>query len=138
MRNKKILIVDDDPDVLQGMHVRLKANHYDICLAGDTFSGVAEARRSTPDLILLDLGLPAGGGFLVMERLRMIPALAVIPIIVVSARDGLGNQKRALDAGAKAFLQKPVDDAELLAVVRQALGESVRKDAPTFYDLGKI
>jgi DNA-binding response OmpR family regulator len=138
MRNKKILIVDDDPDVLQGMHVRLKANHYDISLAGDTFSAVAEARRCVPDLMLLDLGLPAGGGFLVMERLKMIPSLAIIPIIIVSARDGLGNQKRALDAGAKAFLQKPVDDDELLAVVRQTLGEAVRKEAPTFYDLGKI
>ena len=138
MGNKKILIVDDDPDVLQGMHVRLKANNYDISLAGDTFSAVAEARRCTPDLILLDLGLPAGGGFLVMERLKMMPALAIIPVIIVSARDGLGNQKRALDAGAKAFLQKPVDDAELLAVVRQALGEGVRKEAPTFYDLGRI
>jgi DNA-binding response OmpR family regulator len=138
MPNKKILIVDDDPDVRQGMHVRLKANHYDTCLAGDTLSGVAEARRSTPDLILLDLGLPAGGGFLVMERLKMIPALAVIPIIVVSARDALANQKRALDAGAKAFLQKPVDDAQLLAVVRQALGEGVRKVAPTVYDLGRL
>jgi DNA-binding response OmpR family regulator len=138
MRNKKILIVDDDPDVLQGMHVRLKANHYDISLAGDTFAAVAEARRSAPDLILLDLGLPAGGGFLVMERLKMMPSLAIIPVIIVSARDGLGNQKRALDAGAKAFLQKPVDDAELLAVVRQALGESVRQDPPTFYDLGRL
>lgn len=138
MRNKKILIVDDDPDVLQGMHVRLKANHYDISLAGDTFSAVAEARRCAPDLMLLDLGLPAGGGFLVMERLKMIPSLAIIPIIIVSARDGLGNQKRALDAGAKAFLQKPVDDDELLAVVRQALGEAVRKEAPTFYDLGRL
>jgi DNA-binding response OmpR family regulator len=138
MRNKKILIVDDDPDVLQGMHVRLKANNYDTCLAGDTFSGVAEARRSMPDLILLDLGLPAGGGFLVMVRLKLIPALAIIPVIIVSARDGLGNQKRAFDAGAKAFLQKPIDDAELLAVVRQALGETVRKDEPTYYDLGRV
>ena len=133
MRNKKILVVDDDPDVLQGMHIRLKANHYDISLAGDTFSAVAEARRCNPDLILLDLGLPAGGGFVVMERLKMIPSLAIIPIVIVSARDGLGNQKRALDAGAKAFLQKPVDDGELLAVVRQALGEGVRKESPTFF-----
>jgi|SRR5580704_2812658 DNA-binding response OmpR family regulator len=138
MSNKKILIIDDDPDVLQGMHVRLKANHYDICLAGDTFSGVSEARKSQPDLILLDLGLPAGGGFVVMERLKMIPSIAIIPIIVVSARDGLGNQKRALDAGAKAFLQKPVDDAELLAVIRQVLGEPARKERPTVYDLGPI
>jgi DNA-binding response OmpR family regulator len=138
MGNKKILIVDDDPDVLKGMHLRLKANQYDICLAGDAFSAVAEARRSTPDLMLLDLGLPAGGGFLVMERLRMIPALAVIPIIVVTARDGLVNQKRAFEEGAKAFLQKPVDDAELLAVVRQALGECARKEQPTLHDQGSL
>jgi CheY-like chemotaxis protein len=73
-----------------------------------------------------------------MERLKLIPALAIIPVIIVSARDGLGNQKRAFDAGAKAFLQKPIDDAELLAVVRQALGEATRSDQPTFYDLGRI
>jgi len=138
MANKKILIVDDDPDVLQGMNVRLKANQYDICLAVDTFSGVAEARKSAPDLILLDLGLPAGGGFLVMERLKMIPSLAIIPVIIVSARDGLGNQKRAFDAGAKAFLQKPVDDNQLLAVIRQALGDPAPATIPPPHDQGAV
>jgi DNA-binding response OmpR family regulator len=123
MDSKKILIVDDDPDIRQGMHVRLKANHYDTFFAADAFSGVAEARKHRPDLIILDLGLPAGDGFVVMERLQKVPFLAVIPIIVVSARNGLGNQKRAFDAGARAFLQKPVADAEFLAVIRQALGE---------------
>lgn len=138
MANKKILIVDDDPDVLHGMHVGHNADQYDTCLAADTFSGVAEARRGMPGLIFPDLGLPAGGGFMVTERLRIIPSLAIIPVTVVSAGDGPGNQKRAFDAGAKAFLQKPIDDAELLAVVRQALGETVRKDEPTFYDLGRV
>ena len=127
MPNKKILIVEDDRDVQQGMQLRLKANQYDTCLAGDAFSGVAEARRSEPDLILLDLGLPAGGGFLVMERLKMFPSLALIPVIVVSARYGVANRKRALESGAKAFLQKPVDDDQLLDVIRQALGESAGK-----------
>jgi CheY-like chemotaxis protein len=61
-----------------------------------------------------------------MERLKQVPFLAVIPIIVVSARNGLANQKRAYDAGAKAFLQKPVNDAELLAVIRQSLGETTK------------
>src|ERR1700678_689202 len=109
MPNKKILIVEDDRDVQQGMQLRLKANQYDTCLAGDAFSGVAEARRSEPDLILLDLGLPAGGGCLVLGGLTMFPSLALIPVIVVSARYGVANRKRALESGAKAFLQKPVD-----------------------------
>jgi DNA-binding response OmpR family regulator len=58
-----------------------------------------------------------------MERLKQVLSLAVIPVIVVSARDPHANRERALKAGAKTFLQKPVDDAELLAVIRNALGE---------------
>ena len=138
MDSRKILIVDDNADVRLGMHLRLKANQYETFFAADAFSGVAEARKHRPDLIILDLGLPAGDGFTVMERLRQIPFLAVIPVIVVSARDGLGNQKRAYEAGAKAFLQKPVNDAELLAVIRQALGEPTRTKEPTLDDQGSV
>jgi CheY-like chemotaxis protein len=138
MDSRKILIVDDNADIRLGMHLRLKANQYETFFAADAFSGVAEARKHRPDLIILDLGLPAGDGFTVMERLKQIPFLAVIPIIVVSARDGLGNQKRAYEAGAKAFLQKPVNDAELLAVIRQALGEPAGTKKPTLYDQGSV
>jgi DNA-binding response OmpR family regulator len=123
MGNKKILVVDDDPDVCQGMNIRLKANHYDTFFAGDAIFSITEAQKNKPDLIILDLGLPAGDGFVVMERLKSFPALAVIPIIVVSAREVLANKERALKAGAKAFLQKHVDNAELLKVIWQALGE---------------
>jgi DNA-binding response OmpR family regulator len=123
MPTKKILIVEDDRDVREGMHVRLRANHYDTVFAGDAFSVVNEARKQMPDLIILDLGLPGGDGFVVMERLKRIPAVASIPIIVVSARDIRGNQERALKEGAKAFLQKPVDNVEFLAAIRKALGE---------------
>jgi CheY-like chemotaxis protein len=87
MGNKKILIVDDDPDVLQSMHVRLKANNYDTFFAADAISCMAEARKNEPDLVLLDLGLPAGDGFLVMERFKAVPSLASIPVIVISGRD---------------------------------------------------
>jgi two-component system KDP operon response regulator KdpE len=123
MANKRILIVDDDLDVRQAMHVRLKANGYDTFFATDALSSVAEARRQLPDLIILDLGLPGGDGYVVIERLKRHPALAVIPIVVVSARDVRGNKDRAIKAGANVYLQKPVDNAELLAIIRQALGE---------------
>src|SRR6202521_3023702 len=108
MSNKKILIVDDDPDVRLGLHVRLKANHYDVICAGDGISSIAEARKHQPDLIILDIGLPAGDGFSVMERLKANDSLSLIPVIVLSARDIGANMDRALKAGAKAFLQKPV------------------------------
>jgi DNA-binding response OmpR family regulator len=121
--NKKILIVDDDPDVTLGMHLRLKANHYDTYFAADGSSSVSEARKYQPDLIVLDLGLPAGDGYLVMENLKKVPSLAHIPVIVVSARDLDANEERVLTAGAKAFLQKPVDNAVLLAIIRRELSE---------------
>jgi DNA-binding response OmpR family regulator len=120
--NKKILIVDDDPDVTLGMHLRFRANHYDTFFAADALSSLVEARKYEPDLIVLDLGLPAGDGFMVMEELKKVPSLAHIPVIVVSARDLDANRSRALKAGAKAFLQKPVDNAVLLAVIRRELG----------------
>jgi len=135
MSNKKILIVEDDADVRMGLHMRLKANHYDTFFAGDALSAMAEVRKHEPDLILLDLGLPAGDGFVVMDRLKAFPALAIIPIIVVSGRSGVANRERVLKAGAKAFLEKPVDNAELLAVIRQALGETVNRERPLEHDL---
>lgn len=136
MSYKKILIVDDDPDVRQSMHVRLRANHYDTFFAVNALSALTEARENKPDLIILDLGLPAGDGFVVMERLKSFPALAVIPIIVVSGQDVLANKERALRAGAKAFLRKPVDNAELLKVISQALGEPALTTRPAVPDLG--
>ena len=137
MGNKKILIVDDDPDVRLGVHLRLKANRYDTFFADDAFGAIEEARRHEPDLIILDLGLVAGDGFQVLERLKEVLSLAVIPVIVVSARDPNANRERALKAGAKAFLQKPVDDAELLSVIRKALGEPESQPGPTVTGQGK-
>jgi DNA-binding response OmpR family regulator len=117
----KILIVDDDPEMRLAMHVRLKANNYAVGFAVDGVSGIAEARRQNPDVILLDLGLPAGDGFTVLERLQSNDTLACIPVIVVSGRDRTANRDRALKAGARAFLQKPVRNSDLLLAIEQVL-----------------
>jgi CheY-like chemotaxis protein len=74
----------------------------------------------------------------VMERLKRIPAVASIPIIVVSARDVRGNQERALREGAKAFLQKPVDNVEFLATIRKALGEEPAQAVELSADSGEF
>jgi DNA-binding response OmpR family regulator len=136
MSNKKILLVEDDPNVRKGMHIRLTANHYDTFFAADAIAAVAEARKHQPDLIILDLGLPGGDGLVVMQWLKAIPALALIPIIVVSARDSRANQHRVLQAGAQAFLQKPVDNSEFFAVIRYALGDPALRNESVVYDLG--
>jgi DNA-binding response OmpR family regulator len=124
MSGKKILIVDDDPHLLLGLAPRLKASSYTVVTAADAISAIAVARNEAPDLIILDLGLPGGDGFVVMERMKNLATLASIPIIVLSAWDPAGNRKRSLDAGAVAFFQKPPDNHEFLTAIRQALGES--------------
>jgi DNA-binding response OmpR family regulator len=123
MSNQKILVVEDDADVRLGYQVLLKANHYETHFAADSMTAVSEARKHQPDLIILDLGLPGGDGFVVLDRFRGIPNLAVVPVIVVSARDLRGNKERALKAGARAFVQKPWNDDELLAIIGQLLGQ---------------
>jgi len=123
MPKHKILIVEDDPDTRRLFNVRLRASGYETAFAEDAYMAVSAALKEQPDLILLDLGLPAGGGFIVLERLQAQPSTATIPVIVASASERSSNELQARKAGAVTFLQKPVDAAELLAVIQQALGE---------------
>jgi CheY-like chemotaxis protein len=102
----------------------LRANGYNVVAATDGIQAINVARKEEPDVIVLDLGLPASDGFTVMERLRSIIPLAHILVIVLTAREPLGNRERALSAGARAFLQKSVDNAVLLGTIREALGEN--------------
>lgn len=121
MSGKKIMLVDDDKDTVRAMGVRLKSRGYNLVVATDAISAISTARKEKPDLIVLDLGLPGGDGFVVMQRLKSNYDLVLVPIIVVSARDPLMNEERALAAGAEAFLQKPVDNAEFLKAIEGAL-----------------
>lgn len=121
VQRAKIMIVDDDPALRQALTVRLRANSFETVSASDGYSALALAQREHPDVILLDLGLPAGDGFSVLRHLQEFPALAMIPVIVLTARDPQANEKRALDSGAVAFFQKPADNDDLLDVIRICL-----------------
>jgi DNA-binding response OmpR family regulator len=138
MSNKKILVVEDDADVRLGYNVLLKAHHYDTFFAADGLTALSEARKHEPDLIILDLGLPLGDGFVVLERLRANTYFALIPVVVVSARDIHGNRERALKAGARAFIHKPWNDDELLRIIGRLLGQtdpSLQEVSVERYDL---
>lgn len=122
MKNtKKILIVEDDADMRRGMNIRLRSAGYDTAFAGDAIMAIAAAKKEQPDLILLDLGMPAGDGFIVIERLQNLAATSCIPIIVVSARDADKNRDRAIEAGAFDYFQKPVDNDDLLTAIQTAI-----------------
>jgi DNA-binding response OmpR family regulator len=124
MEKKKILVVDDDRDVAKALRVRLSAHNYATVFAGDAVSAISQAQKENPDLIILDLGLPDGTGFIVMDRLRQIDTLASIPVVVITGKPQHVYKDVALLAGAKGYLQKPVESAELLTAVRLALDGS--------------
>jgi two-component system, cell cycle response regulator DivK len=119
----KILIVEDDQDTRQLLKIRLESAGYETASAADAVTAIQATRAERPDLILLDMGLPGGDGVVVMERLKSFPALESIPVVVVSAREPTVTEERARAAGAQGYVRKPIDNPELLAAVRGALGE---------------
>ncbi|HEX8815892.1 MAG TPA: response regulator [Terriglobales bacterium] len=129
MPQPKILIVDDDPDLRQALRLRLRANHYDTVSAGDGYSAIARAYKERPNLVILDLGLPAGDGFVVLDRMQKDDRLSTIPVIVLTARDAQSTEQAVLQSGAAAFFQKPVDNAELMEVIRTTLSHSTGRTA---------
>jgi two-component system KDP operon response regulator KdpE len=128
MPRPKILLVDDDPDLLRALRLRLRANNYEVATASDGYTAIAQAQKEKPSLIILDLGLPVGDGFVVLDRLQNSDGLAGIPVIVLSARDPQANEQRALRSGAAAFLQKPADNDELMNVIRVSLGAAAEPE----------
>ena len=86
MNQAKIMVADDDPDPRLALSVRLRANNFDTMSVGDGYGALAMALKEKPDLILLDLGLPAGDGFAFLSHVKEYPALSSIPIIVLTGR----------------------------------------------------
>ena len=118
---QKILVIEDDPVARADLQARLEANGYVVASAADAASALTVVNREHPDLILLDLGLPAGDGYIVLERLRKIEALATIPVLIVTGRSDADTRKRVEAMGVAPVLTKPVDTEVLLAAVRAAL-----------------
>jgi DNA-binding response OmpR family regulator len=122
MSGNKILIVDDDRDLLHGMNIWLRSQGFKVVFAVDATSAVVMATSERPDVIILDISLPGGGGYHVMKSLKSSLPLGSIPVIVITAGDESINRERALTGGAEAFFQKPFNNDELLAAIKKALG----------------
>lgn len=117
----KILIIEDDVDTRKALNIRLRANEYDTEFAGDAISAVKVAVDTMPDLILLDLGLPGGDGFMLIERFQQLAKLSCVPIVVLTGRDAEPNQQRAEELGVEAFFQKPAENEALLSKIGEIL-----------------
>jgi len=122
MAKKKLLVIEDELDLRIGIKALVRRTDYeDLVFAEDAMGAMSVAMREKPDVILLDIGLPAGDGFVVMERLRRNARLSHIPVVVLSARSAPSVRQRMLDAGAVAFLAKPAEREEILAALDRAL-----------------
>jgi serine phosphatase RsbU (regulator of sigma subunit) len=116
-----ILIVDDNPESLDILQMRLAANNYDIITAADGEAGLAMAIDKHPDLILLDIMMPKMDGIEVCRRIRADTALPFMPIIMVTAKADSKDVVAGLEAGGDEYLTKPVDHASLVARVKSML-----------------
>lgn len=117
---KKILIVEDEMSFARMIKLRLESAGYEVSVASDAYSGTQMAIKGDPDLIVLDLGMPAGGGFAVLERVRNFPDKALIPVIILTGKVIDDKIKKQADAlGASAILSKPYDPKQFMDMVQQ-------------------
>jgi len=121
---RQILVVDDDPDIVRALGLRLRAAGFGVLAAGDGTTAVSMAVRHQPDVVILDIGLPAGDGHAVTKRLRSDGSTAEIPVIFVTARVEKDDFKKAQAAGAVGYFIKPYRADELLNKVHEVLGRA--------------
>jgi two-component system KDP operon response regulator KdpE len=123
---KRLLVIDDESQLLLALRINLSARGYDVAVAADAAAGLAAAARRPPDLVVLDLGLPDRDGVEVITGLR---GWSSVPILVLSGRTEAWDKVEALDAGADDFVTKPFSMDELAARVRALLRRSEPEDA---------
>ena len=114
----RVLVIDDEAAILRFLKPALEANNYDMASAGTVAEGIKRIAAETPDIVLLDLGLPDGDGKEVLKRAR---EWSDVPILVLSAREREAEKIEALDLGADDYVNKPFNVGELLARMRTAL-----------------
>ena len=126
MAGNKILIVDDEPDILQALSMRLEAAGYEVITAENGYKAINAVSTESPDLIICDIAMPGMDGHEVARKIRRSPATAAIPIIFLTARTELEEMKIAFEQKVDRYITKPVD-AELLLMSIMALLLKERK-----------
>ncbi len=121
MARKKILIVEDEENLVKLVTVRLQANNYDVVSAGDGYAAIDKVRLDKPDLIVLDLMLPKMDGYKVCRMLKFDARYKHIPIIIFSARAQDSDKKMAQEVGADDYIVKPFEAEVFLSKIKNLL-----------------
>jgi len=117
-KSNKILIVDDDQKFIRALTTFLVGHGYQVIIAYDATYATQYATREDLALVMLDLGLPGGGGLFVLENLRRIPKTICLPILISSANVNTETEKKARELGANDFIHKPYDLEQLLGKIK--------------------
>jgi DNA-binding response OmpR family regulator len=117
----KILIVDDDPEILKLLRFKLAQEGHKVVVAIDAYNGIQSARREKPDLIILDIMLPAGGGYHTLKNIRLTPQGSQTPIVILTAQQDEELREKILHEGVEAYLQKPVNFPVLSETIKKLL-----------------
>jgi DNA-binding response OmpR family regulator len=123
MGKKRILVVDDEKDLIEVLTLRLEANGYEVVSAYDGQDGLDKAKREKPDLIILDLMLPKMDGYKVCGLLKSNSRYNKIPIILFTARAQEADKKLGEELGGDAYINKPFEPQTLLAKIKELLKE---------------
>ncbi len=118
---KNILIVEDNQEQAMALSMFLRGNGYTVRVAFDATLGVMATHQSKIDLIILDLGLPGGGGFFMLDNIKKNSVSFVIPVFVLTAKIESGLEQQARAKGAVEFFTKPCDTAKLLEAIQAVI-----------------
>ena len=120
---QRILIIEDETDIMTALRLRLEANGYEVTAAADGPGGLRQARAEKPDLIILDIMLPKLDGYQIARMLKYDENYAKIPIIMLTAKVQQTDVEQGLATGADAYMTKPFKSEELLAEIRKLLAK---------------
>ena len=118
---RRILVIDDDKNVVDLLSSFLREGGYEVISALDPVQGFMAAQKQLPDVVLLDVAMPAGGGLPLLKKLTASNKLRRVPVIVITAATDPGLEPQMKDAGARAFLKKPLERETILSAVGQVL-----------------
>ena len=122
-KTKKILIVEDEVELVEMVKMRLEANGYEVIVAYNGEDGLEMAKKENPDIILLDLMLPKMDGYQVCSALKSNKNYSAIPICMFTARAQDSERKKGIDLGADAYITKPFEPPVLIAKIKELIGE---------------
>jgi len=118
---KKVLIAEDDRKIAIAVAARLRAHQFDVRIAQDGYGAVNMAVREQPDMIIMDINMPAGNGITAAERISNIGSLAGVPIVFITASRDPEILAAARRTGALGVLEKPFDSQELVDIIKDSL-----------------